>query len=563
MAIILSIYVYNQYKVLESPIKEIQMTFNSDITYNGLPTVYISSNSEQKFNFEYPYKFKRTKDSTFSIKLSDTLKLRRFRCYFEFPGEKVIIYKIDLISEVGNQSLTLNEIREVEQIKKTTLSEELIIDIEATNGFFSNPKRFLYKSDFVNIHQMIIPLILIIALLGYLLFNLKRIDFKSLTLSEISLSILIISIFLPAPIYNVALILVAILNIKKLGLKNILAKKINLIIISFFFIYLINNLFLSDEGYKELSTIDRFLPFLILALFIPPIATKKFLGLFPLSAIVIGFGLLMTSIFDVYVHQNLAFVSFNGFTKYLHPIYYSYLLFFSITYINHEYHGKLKYPVQLILFVFLIFSGSKIVLLFTIIALLLNTPRNKKAVIPVVVLGMIILFFSPLNNRFKTIFKSDDLSILNESHLADDNDARINGLTIRLMLWREALSTMSDYEYLIGKGVSKNTNKKLSEKLSDLGLDHHKNYQPHNQYVDTFWRTGLIGLLALLAIPLYSLIWAIKSKEIVLVQFSILMLVAMLTENIFGRVNGIYFFTLVILLIINSKSINEHSDFRH
>ena len=99
--------------------------------------------------------------------------------------------------------------------------------------------------------------------------------------------------------------------------------------------------------------------------------------------------------------------------------------------------------------------------------------------------------------------------------------------------------------------------------LKKLGLNQHQNYNPHNQYVDTFWRTGILGLILLIMIPLYSLRWAIKNKEVVLIQFSALMLVVMLTESIFGRVRGIYFFTLVIVLLINSPKKNENSDIRN
>ncbi|MEZ4792900.1 MAG: O-antigen ligase family protein [Gelidibacter sp.] len=560
---VLGLYIFSQYTVLRAPVKEIQITFNSNVTPKGLPTVYLSGKTEEKLNFQKAYKFEKVKDSTYSIKLDDTLLLRRFRCYFEYPGEKLTIYNINLVGQDGKHSLKLNKFKEFEHIKKAKAKDKLVLDIQALNGYFTNPKRFLYASDFVDIYQLLIPLCLIIALLGFLVFYLKKVDIKALSLSGISLAILILSIFMPAPIYNVALILAAVVNIRKISFKAIYANKINLLFIAFFLLHLFSNVFISEESYTEMSTIDRFLPFLILSLIIPSIATKKLLGLFPLSAIAIGFGLLMTSIFDVYVHQNLAFVSFNGFTKYLHPVYYSYLLFFSIMYIHHEYHGNLKHLIQLILFGFLVFSGSKLVLLFTIVALVLTMRKNKKAIIGIGILGLIILLFSPLNNRFKTIFQTKDLSILEEKHIDNDNDPRINGLTLRLILWRETLSTMEGMDYIIGDGVSKSTNKKLFDRMTHLGLLHHQDYKSHNQYVDTFWRTGIIGLVLLLMIPIFSLIWAIRSKEVVLAQFCALMLVVMLTENIFGRVNGIYFFTLVILLITNSRPIDEHSDYRN
>ena len=126
----------------------------------------------------------------------------------------------------------------------------------------------------------------------------------------------------------------------------------NLLFLSFFLVYLLNNLFIAKEGYHEMSTIDRFLPILILGLVIPAIAQWKHLVLFVYASFGLGFWFLLTSTFDILVHGNFNFLSFDLFTKYLHPIYFSYLLFFSILYLETESAGIKKYILQSILLVF-------------------------------------------------------------------------------------------------------------------------------------------------------------------------------------------------------------------
>ena len=73
--------------------------------------------------------------------------------------------------------------------------------------------------------------------------------------------------------------------------------------------------------------------------------------------------------------------------------------------------------------------------------------------------------------------------------------------------------TMKGVDYLIGKGVTDSAEDELSLRLNNLGLTKHEEYNPHNQYVDTFWRTGVIGSDIPLLIPLYGIFYGIKNKD--------------------------------------------------
>lgn len=563
---LITIFCFGKYKYIEeNTFTDIQITHNNvNIRYEGF-TIYAKGQTENNFNYQRPYKLKPVNDSVLSVKLDDSLKLKSFRCYFEYAGEHIEIKRIDLLSATKNHTIDLNQKFESYGLKWTKKEGELKFEVSQVNGFIDTPRQFLYPSNFKYIYKLWIPIFIVILFLTYLVYNINfsKINLRSIGVKEVSLAILILSEFLPAPIYNIALILGVALNIKRIYFKNITHNKVNLLFILFFVIYLFNNLFISKEGYTSLSTIERFLPFLILPIFLPTIANRKYLVLFPVSAIAIGTGLLVTSIFEVFVNGNMVFISFSDFTKYLHPVYFSYLLFFSICYINLVYKNKLKYILELILFIFLIFSGSKMVFLFSLIVVLVNFIKNKKLLIVIFPLIIVVLLFSPLKNRFNEILKIEDLTILNEKHIDNPNDTRINGLTLRLLLWREALATMKTTDFFIGKGVTKETDKILSKRLSNLGLTSHIGFNPHNQYIDTFWRTGLIGFFILIAIPLYSFVIGLRNKDVLLIQFSLFMLAVMVSESIFGRVNGIYFFTTVLLILTNSNKLHENRNIRH
>jgi|TARA_B110000046_G_scaffold164711_1_gene180499 hypothetical protein len=563
VSITLVIYIKTNYDILESDIISVEITVNNDVNQKALPLVYLIKGSDEKTDFKSPFWFHKKKDSTYLAELDPKSRVRKIRLYFDSPSKNLHIHEVKIISEKESKLINLNEVNTAENVSFKKNGTKYIIDKHGKYAFIELPKSYIYNSDFKNIHQLILPILVVLSLIILVVISLKSVPFKPFSVKSITLSILVFTVFLPAPIYNIALILMTALNLRNISWSAIKSNKINLIITGFFTVYLFNNLFVSQESFHQMSTIERFLPFVILGVVLPSITARKSLALFPLSAFVIGFGFLVTSIFDVFIHQNFVFLSFDLFTKYLHPVYFSYLLFFSICYIDLNYKGKQKYILELILFLFLIFSGSKMVFLFSSLVIIINLIKNKKTAFLILPLITVIILFSPLKTRFSEIIKKEDLSVLKENYINNPNDARINGLTLRIMLWREALATMSGIDYIIGKGVTDQTNSTLFKRLDNLGMKNHLNFNPHNQYIDTFWRTGIIGLLFLILIPVYCLKEGIKREDKLLIQFSIFTIVVMCSESIFGRVNGVYFFTTVILLLLNSKKVNENSHFRN
>lgn len=559
----LSVYFYKSYSILDSKLHSVEILLNGNLPNNKVPITYVINQKSEKIDFNTPYFFTKINDSLYNTTFSNEVKIRNVRLYFDSPAKDLAIYSIKLKTQTQTVDISLKDINVVQNLKIYSSKNKYEIEVNGKHSFIELPNTYLYSSDFKRIYELIIPLLILSLLIVLVIRSLKPIQFTVYSIKNISMALFVMSIFLPAPIYNITLILIAILNLNSISWVSIKSQKTNLLVLAFFIIYFLNNIFISKESFNELSTIERFLPFLVLAIILPRKSNRKFLSLFPISAFIIGFCLLSTSIFDVYVFKNFEFLSFDYFTKYLHPVYYSYLLFFSICYINLNYIGKQKYILEFILFLFLIFSGSKMVFLFSLIVVAINFIKNRKVLFLIFPLVIIVLLFSPLKNRFNEILKLEDLTILKEKYINNPNDARINGLTLRLLLWREALTTMKKADFFIGKGVTNDTDKILKKRLSNLGLKNHVDLNPHNQYIDTFWRTGFLGFFVLIAIPLYSFALGLRNKDKLLIQFSLFMMVVMFSESIFGRVNGIYFFTTVILILINSSQLHENRNIRN
>ncbi len=551
--LVLSVYVFTTYKIYSAPIDSITLSFGNEVTKKDLPVIHTASNGQSKVDVKTQHKLQKKDKFLYEVNLPENQKIRRIRLYFPFAERNVIIKEIRLHHGNRSTDIPLNTIKKQEGFHLVNNRNRLELQIRDKYAFLDVPQKYIYTSDFGNIYYLFIAFFIVVILSSVVVFCFKRTGFGYFTVDNITTSLMVISVFLPAPIYNISLISLAVLNIRKISWKSIKSQWTNIFILVFFFLYLLNNLLISEEGLNDMSVIERFLPFFILTLLLPNLSRRRYLTLFVISSLVLGFVFVITSFFDMYIHSNSELLSFNLFTKYLHPVYFSYLLFFSICYVSIKYEGLKKHFLQFILFAFLVFSGSKMVFILAIIVVIHDLLRNRKGLILILPIVGIIMFFSPLIKRFEEIYSIDDLSILSEEHISSPNDDRVNGLTLRLLLARETLKTMNYKDYLFGKGVSRSTDEVLRYRLDKIGLKNHLNFNPHNQYIDTFWRGGLITLIVLIFIPLSSIINGVKRKDRLSVLFSCFMLFVMGSEVIFGRVNGIYFFTLVLLILNNTK----------
>jgi len=354
--------------------------------------------------------------------------------------------------------------------------------------------------------------------------------------------------------------------VRNFNLKQFLAERVNLIFIACFLVLFLNDLFVADSGYHNLKPTETYLPLLILPIYITSIRNSKSLICFPFSAIILGVVMFLTSFVDAVIFKNLSYFSFDEFAKFTHPVYYSYLVAFSIFYIflYSDIAKTYKNIIQGLLFFFLILAGSKLVITLTFLIYLSLVIRNKKAVALMAVGLAVLAFFPPVKKRFKEILNVDDLSVVKEHVITDNNDPRVNGLTLRFLLWQESINVVNTpSEIVFGKGVGKSTDELLRSNLVKRGLGKYQRYSTHNQFVNIFMRAGLIGVFSLLLIIIYAFYQAIINKNKMLLIIVILLTFAMLTESVFQRVLGIYFFTTVLLFLMKPIFLNEGSNNRN
>ncbi len=546
-------YLFSKYLVLETPIDTIRIELSKTALDKGAPIMYASKDNSSKINFTDVYRFVRIDETTAEVTDLKGKHISKFRIYFEFPGKDFHLKSIALIDDF--QQL-IYETDDIDNNEGIAIKEKGSFEVTQHNGYIEFPYVIANKIPYLALSLCVLFLglitILVIRYTG-LLKPLQVVDKK-----DYLIIIYLFSIFSFAPLYNIALILCLLFYIKDFN-KNIFFKnKTNILFIGFFAVYLLNTFFLKENESRDFSIIEKFLPFVFIPLLLASVKLKNALYYLLLSSLTIGLFLFLTSSIDFVLLKKYEYFSFETFSKYYHPVYLSYLVFISICFVQQYYHGKKRYLLQLILVAFLVFLGSKMVLIVGLLLFSIFFINVKKRLIYFIALVGIFMFsifvFKPLQDRFAGVLKQDDLSILEESKIDNANDSRINGLTIRLILWRESLATMDGLkEYVFGNGVTKSKNKDLKERLMNLGLDHHAKLNPHNQFVDTFWRTGIVGLIILVTILVVAMKEGLKHGNKVLIIFTLFILFSFFTESLFGRVRGIYFTTTVLLVLTNSS----------
>jgi O-antigen ligase len=202
--------------------------------------------------------------------------------------------------------------------------------------------------------------------------------------------------------------------------------------------------------------------------------------------------------------------------------------------------------------------------------------KQKKAVVSLFLLAIIMLLFSTkIKERFLIEWNSNKIENTISSTTETVNTVSVNqawtqdkfnqndyfsGTAFRvyqIRIFKEMLE--EDNVFFKGYGLNasdfriKEKGKEHTIFSGDATHDGYQNKNFHNQYVQIFAETGIVGLLLLLLIVSLSLRNAIKSKDFVAISFAVLMISLFLTESFLSRQRGLVFFT-IFFCVFNAKN---------
>ncbi|HEX7492795.1 MAG TPA: O-antigen ligase family protein [Bacteroidales bacterium] len=351
-----------------------------------------------------------------------------------------------------------------------------------------------------------------------------------------------------------------------------------------YFLWYIGCLFFTDDIHNGMLLVFRRLPFITFpfVLIFPGDLIKKkvrlLLRVFSLSTlffILFLFGLALVR--SVYITDGA--ITFNP-----HPPEYDYANYFFGTYFVFQQHPTYMamYVVfsmfiafesfidnQLKLFFRILWLLSGILLLVSLyflssragifsalllipLYLIIQFIKIKKwgVSLLIVIVAMPVIIFSFLNNdRIKYYLpETNETSLVNKFML--DN---------RIPIWKSAIKVIK-HNFVVGVGPGDASEKLLKEYKNEGYTEMcYDNLNAHNQFLEVFLGTGLIGFLIFISILLYMVYILILKRNLLFGLYISIILIIFLFESILNRIAGVTFFSLFTFLLLYLEDNNALS----
>ena len=151
-----------------------------------------------------------------------------------------------------------------------------------------------------------------------------------------------------------------------------------------------------------------------------------------------------------------------------------------------------------------------------------------------IILSVLLIFMVPsFSSRFR------EISVSNTSVPSTTNE---NSFNIRVGIYQCSRDVISE-NWIWGVGPG-NVQDKLNDCYADISKEVYdqKNYNTHNQFMDYWAGLGILGPVSLIIILLYTSIRNYRIKNPLALCISLLFIIAMMTENLLSRQNGIVCF---------------------
>lgn len=278
-----------------------------------------------------------------------------------------------------------------------------------------------------------------------------------------------------------------------------------------------------------------------------------------------------------FLSLSIAFYNFIGsgnlseFTYYelaetleLHPTYFSLFILTAMVFV---FSGISKIFLFNAIFIgisviFIILLESRIAFIGLLLVVCYGIIRTKSIYQKAIIFGVLFLVLigvlnsETLQNRLLEVSSFDTTS-------EEIGTFQENGINQRTWLWTNALEQIKD-KPLFGHGLGSQNNYfgwQIKKKLlsEDFNFEFNKaaislsERNLHNQYLHFIYESGILGLALLLLGIFLMVIRFYKNKQTPQLLVLILFAIFMLTENLFHRQMGIYFFAFMFSLFLSEK----------
>ena len=129
-----------------------------------------------------------------------------------------------------------------------------------------------------------------------------------------------------------------------------------------------------------------------------------------------------------------------------------------------------------------------------------------------------------------------------KNYINNENLKDYEGTSQRILIWQSSITIIKKH-FLIGVGAG-DVKDSLMEEYSKKGYKDiiAKNLNAHNQFLQTFIATGVVGFIILFSLFIFPLINSFKRKNFMFFSFLIIVMLNLLTESMLETQAGVIFF---------------------
>ena len=170
--------------------------------------------------------------------------------------------------------------------------------------------------------------------------------------------------------------------------------------------------------------------------------------------------------------------------------------------------------------------------------------------LPLVLLAGVFVFLLINGNRFKVV--ADEISAIEK----DGQKSECQGSSeIRVVMWEKALEIIKENPLLgIGNGDVKEKLQRNAE-IEGYSMVKDRNFNVHNQYLETWMGIGIFGFIVLLLLIFMPLFF--RSRHYLLPYLIIILSTSFLFESMLNRLAGVMFFSFFLSLLVFSHQKEE------
>jgi O-antigen ligase len=328
--------------------------------------------------------------------------------------------------------------------------------------------------------------------------------------------------------------------------------------------------FFSNNKKEALFSIELKLSFLIMPVlfFISRFDNKsknKLLFSFVISCLLSAFICITNSLINFIKNNEL--LTYNNFCLFMHPSYFAMYLCFSVIILilrfnDLKFLNYQKIIVALTLFLLIIgifLSASKMGILtflilipFVILHLLWKNKNYKLIVISILFFSIGSLFFLASDSLPAARLRSSFQFLSSSENEIDKSSTESNA--VRVLVWQQAVELIKEKPFLGYTPGDVNDELYRSYKENELTGALENKLNAHNQFLQTILGNGIIGLLLLFFLILSPIINGIKTKNVLLIFFSFLIVLNFAVESMLQTSAGTLFFVFFISIFNNVKS---------